>query len=237
MTTIALQRTSHASDETLPPHRHREAYVALVLCGSYLETGPDGAWPCEAGDLVIHPPFHLHGDRMSRQGAKVLNFILPLGPIAEPTALRAVSTYAVVRPKEPGQVERAAARDPWGALAAALADGDIRARPPASDWRDRIACALAAGSAAPIGGLARAEGVSSEHASRAFQARYGIGPARFRAERRLRQALQALAETTDALADVADDAGYADQAHLTRAVKAATGMTPARLRAALGAVA
>jgi AraC family transcriptional regulator len=77
--------------------------VALVLSGSYAETGPDGAWTCQVGDLVLHPPFHLHANRMSARGARVLNFVWPL---ASAQAL-AVSTYTVVRPQRPERIEQA----------------------------------------------------------------------------------------------------------------------------------
>jgi AraC family transcriptional regulator len=200
---IAVHRTIHESHAVLGIHRHREPYVALVLRGSYVETGPDGAWTCQAGDLVLHPPFHLHADRMSARGARVLNFVLPL---AASRAL-AMSTYTVVRPLRPEQVEQRAQRDPLSALAEAIAEGETSAPAAPSDWCSRVALALVNHTPSLVGLLARNEGISPEHASRAFRARYGIGPAAFRAEQRLRDVLRLLVETRDSLSDIACLAG------------------------------
>jgi len=227
--TIELQRTHHGAGETLAAHRHRQAYAGLVLRGGYVEFGPDGAWACEAGDLVLHPPFHLHGDRMNRSGAVVLNFVLPFGSLA----FRTMSTFCVVRPAAPERLERAASRDPASALAQALEDAErhVPARP--VDWCDHVAETLASAPHKQVGSVARQHGVSPEHASRVFRRRFGVGPARFRAEQNLRRALRSLAGGCDRLADVAHTAGYADQAHMSRAVKAVTGVSPGQLRRSL----
>ena len=226
---IAVHRTIHESHAVLGTHRHREPYVALVLSGSYVEIGPDGAWTCQAGDLVLHPPFHLHGDRMNARGARVLNFVLPL---ASPRAL-AISTYTVVRPWRPEWVEQSAQRDPLSALAEAIAEGEVSASAAPQDWCSRIALALINRTPLAVGSLARNEGISAEHASRAFRARYGVGPATFRAEQRLRDVMRLLVETRDSLSDVASRAGYADQSHMSRAVKVVTGFSPRQLRRVL----
>jgi hypothetical protein len=223
---VAVHRTIHESHAVLGTHRHREPYAALVLSGSYVETGPDGAWICQAGDLVLHPPFHLHADRMSARGARVLNFVFAL---ASPRAL-AMSTYTVVRPWRPERVERSARRDPVSALAEAIAEGEVCAPAAPSDWCSRVALALTNRTSSLVGVLAGSEGISPEHASRAFRARYGVGPATFRAEQRLRDVLRMLVETRDPLSDVASRAGYADQSHMSRAIKAVTGLSPQRLR-------
>lgn len=229
MTTIELQRTRHAPGETVEVHRHRRAYAGLVLSGGYVEIGPDGAWICEAGDIVLHPPFHLHGDRVSGRGAMVLNFHLPLGR----PAFGDIASYSVVRSASPERLERMAVRDPISALAEALEDGEVQAPAEPVDWCDRVAAELAAALQTQIGQLARLHGVSPEHLSRTFRRRFGVGPARYRAEQNLRRALRALADSCDTLSDVAHGAGYADQAHMGRAIKAVTGVSPRELRCAL----
>ena len=52
--------------------------------------------------------------------------------------------------------------------------------------------------------------------------------------RRIRRAAAVLATTDTPIAHVALDVGFADQSHLTRAMKAAVGTTPARFRAEAG---
>ncbi len=223
---VRCHHTVHSAREVLGTHRHERPYVAVVLSGSYVETGPDGAWMCEAGDLVVHPPFHLHADRMSTRGARVLNFVLPFAAIPSFT----VSTYCVVRLRQPERVERTALREAIGELTEAIADGSPRQPAVPLDWCDRMATVLMSGSRSQVRSLAESEGVSAAHASREFRARFGIGPATFRAEQRLRHVLRRLAEGSDSLADIAFEAGYADQPHMSRAIRAATGLSATNVR-------
>ncbi len=227
MDQIARFRSSHSEDAALHAHRHAHAYAALILRGGYVETGADGAWRCEAGELVIHPPFHLHADRFAAGGAEVLNFVLPF----DTAATLGASSYFVLRPKRPENVERR--RHPLDALIEALEDGERVAPASDDDWRDALGAALQADPRADIGALSRQSGVSPEHAARSFHRRFGLKPAAFRAEQKLRMALRLLTDGPDMLADIALDAGYADQAHMSRALKAATGRTPRKLRALL----
>ncbi|MFE3459859.1 helix-turn-helix domain-containing protein [Nocardiopsis aegyptia] len=82
-------------------------------------------------------------------------------------------------------------------------------------------------------GLARELGVGPAHLSRTFRHHTGVTVSAFRTRVRVARALDRLEEGADRLADVAADLGFADQAHLTRAVRAQTGRTPAALRALL----
>lgn len=73
-------------------------------------------------------------------------------------------------------------------------------------------------------------GLSRYELARQFRHRYGTSPYRFLILRRLDAARQQIAAGTP-LAEVALDAGFADQAHLTRMFRAAFGLTPARYAA------
>ncbi|MFI5484758.1 helix-turn-helix domain-containing protein [Micromonospora echinaurantiaca] len=77
--------------------------------------------------------------------------------------------------------------------------------------------------------LARALGVSPYRLSRSFQALVGVPLTRYRNRLRVGRALDLLAAGAD-LATVAAELGFADQAHLTRTVRAQLGQTPGRLR-------
>ena len=66
--------------------------------------------------------------------------------------------------------------------------------------------------------------------SRQFRWAFGTSPDRYRTLRRLAFA-QAAIEAGRPLADVAADAGFADQSHMTRQFKRTYGMTPTRWRA------
>lgn len=219
--------TRHDVGEALAPHRHEHAYAALVLSGRYEEAGPDGVWICEAGEVVVHPPFHVHLNRFRNSGARVLNFELT----HETARDLGVNAYAIVRVRDPGRVARAAhGRD---ALHEAMEGGETRASVGCGDWLDVLAEELRRDPRQPVGDLARDAGVTGAHASRAFRRRFGLSPAAFRSEHQVRRALAQLAGERQTLAGIAAREGFADQAHFTRRLRAATGRTPSALRALL----
>ena len=69
------------------------------------------------------------------------------------------------------------------------------------------------------------------HLARAFRARYGCSPSEYVRGLRVEWARRALRDTDIPLSVVAQDAGFADQSHLTREFRRVVGMTPGRLRA------
>jgi AraC-like DNA-binding protein len=83
---------------------------------------------------------------------------------------------------------------------------------------------------AGVAGLARAAALSERQLLRRFERAVGYGPRTLRRVLRLQRFLT-LARSGGSLARLAADAGYADQAHLTRECGALTGLTPAALLA------
>ncbi|MER7369935.1 AraC family transcriptional regulator [Nonomuraea wenchangensis] len=80
--------------------------------------------------------------------------------------------------------------------------------------------------------LERASGLDRWTLARQFRAAYGTSPTRFRTMRRLDVVRRALRHGTP-LREAALEAGFADQAHMTRMFKRAYGLTPGRWLAAL----
>ena len=74
------------------------------------------------------------------------------------------------------------------------------------------------------------DGISVQRLSRRFRQAYGTTAKRFRAEHRAQRALRALPGWPGTLGGLAAETGFADQAHLTRAVVSLTGWTPGQLR-------
>lgn len=101
--------------------------------------------------------------------------------------------------------------------------------------RDQVAAAakvaelLAACYASPVTGaqVAAVAGSSRHAAYRAFLACYGLAPSEYQRQLRLRAARRLLAAGTPP-AQAAAQAGFADQAHLTRWFRRSYGITPAR---------
>jgi transcriptional regulator GlxA family with amidase domain len=85
--------------------------------------------------------------------------------------------------------------------------------------------------ATPIPALAAAVGLGERQLRRRFAAAVGYGPKTFARVARFRRAL-ALVRARHPAAAVAFAASYADQAHMTREMRALAGATPANRRAA-----
>jgi AraC-like DNA-binding protein len=121
--------------------------------------------------------------------------------------------------------------------AAALETGvaDALATMPAPDRLVQGAVEALRDPRASIGSLAGDLGVTERLLHRRFRAAVGYGPKMLQRVLRLRRfmALSALRARRPALAELALDAGFADQAHLTRDCQRLAGLPPARLAGAL----
>jgi AraC family transcriptional regulator len=74
--------------------------------------------------------------------------------------------------------------------------------------------------------------LSPYHFSRSFKLALGIGFQRYVRQRRLKRAKTLMRRTNRPLAWVAQEAGFADQSHLTSVFRRETGVTPGQFRAA-----
>jgi transcriptional regulator GlxA family with amidase domain len=78
--------------------------------------------------------------------------------------------------------------------------------------------------------LAKIAALSIGHFNRAFRQSTGQSPHRYVLERRIAAATDLLCRTTQTLADIALDVGFADQSHFSRTYAAITGETPSQCR-------
>lgn len=211
----------HSPGERLARHRHDNGFAAVVLSGGYVEAGDTGRHRVTAGDVILHQAFESHLDQIDRRGAQVLVLPLPFG----------LSAAARGRVADPDLMARLTAIDAWAA-AEALAEGfePIVATSDSEDWPDALARRLLADPDLSISLWAEAKGLHPGSVSRGFQQQFGVTAAAFRATARTHRALAALDDPALSLAQVADDCGFADQAHMTRAVVGLTGSTPRQLR-------
>jgi AraC-like DNA-binding protein len=199
----------------LPPHMHLWPYAAVILSGSYEEIGSAGRHRVSAGDVLIHGVFDAHCNRISARGAQILNLALPALPVSPRRA----------RLADPDLVARLATHDSRqaaGKLLASLTDTDCTL----ADWPDALAQVLQDGYDGRLSDWAAAHHLAPETLSRGFAKVFGVTPAAFRWQARDRLALRLIAAGNAALAAIAAEAGFADQAHMTRCVFALTGATP-----------
>jgi AraC-like DNA-binding protein len=208
----------------LPRHRHLHGYVTLILSGRYVEAGDAGRFRAGPGDLLVHRAFEAHLDRFGRWSADVVNLPLPAG----------AGTLRFGRVADADAVARAAERNVAEAarlaIAAAAPLGDE------TDWPDRLARRLADAQPFRIGDWARRHGLSPATVSRGFRQVFGTTPERFRAVARARVGWRAACAGRRPLAEIACELGFADQAHMTRAVKALTAQPPGRWRGPVNCV-
>lgn len=212
---VASGRQRWEAGSAVARHRHDRAYAAVVLAGGYEECGSRGRFFVGAGDVLLHGDFDSHLDRFSRNGAQLLNLVMP--------GLRA--GFGLGRIADPDGIARAAERDPLEArtlLAEELREAEV----PSRDWHDLLARDLARDPDCSLQDWARTHGLAAETLSRGFAKVFGITPARFRLETRTRRALALIAAGGTPLAEVAAACGFADQSHLSRALRACTGQPP-----------
>lgn len=201
-------------------HYHVQPYATLILDGGYEEAGDQGRFKVSGGDILLHPAFSAHQDRISARQTYILDLPLPMDGRDWPgLALLA----------DPDLVIRTAASDLREAQEMLVA-GLTAVERDRTDPADRLADALTADPSTSIGEWATRNGHSREWLSRRFKRLYGVDSALFRAEARSRIAWRSIVESDEPLAAISVDCGFADQAHMTRAVGRLTARSPGSWR-------
>jgi len=203
----------------LARHRHPRAYLTVVLSGGYEECGSRGRYRVRPGDVLVHDVFDSHLNRFEDRHTQLLNLALPglaprygLGRIADPDALMRAAERG---PAEAGQC-----------LREQLAEIE---RDPA-DWPDLLARDLLADPVCSLGSWADSHGFAAATISRGFGRVFAISPARFRLEVRARHAFVRIVAGAEPLTTIAAETGFADSAHMSRAVRALSGFPPGHWR-------
>lgn len=202
----------------LPRHQHFESHASIILEAGVFQSGYAGRVRLEPGDVLIQPTLDRHqSTTLASRDGRVLH--LPWRFESGPGG--------VFRVKSVDDVIRTASRDPWQAVAL-LAEGVRGARAAPAlilDWADLLAADLRL---APVRITLWAErhGLARETVARGFQRAFGVSPCAFGSELRARQAWMRVVTTSAPLAGIAVETGFADQAHMTRAIGAFTGLPP-----------
>jgi AraC-like DNA-binding protein len=166
-----------------------------------------------AGLAAVHQPYEAHLDIFDRSTSEILN--LPL--------IEGLPDEGVIAIDDPEAIARLAEKDSMAASRAIAAS--YRTVAGEKDWPDLLASDLVKRQDLCLREWAHDKALAPETLSRGFAKAYGTTPARFRSEIRARNACRALAGPRR-LAAIAFDLGFADQAHMTRAVKSMAGEPP-----------
>ena len=201
---------------SVPRHRHAQPYAALVLSGGYEECGSLGRFRVGPGDVLLHGAFDGHLDRFGCRGTEILNLALPATPAI---------TFGLAHAGDADEIARIARKDVHEASVRLCGCMTMRAAAP-SDWPDRLAMDLIEDPNCRLDSWSAAHGLAAETISRGFGRVFGLSPAAFRAEARARQAFTQILDGCLPLAAIAAGTGFADQAHMSRAIKRLTGSSP-----------
>jgi AraC-like DNA-binding protein len=199
-------------------HHHLKPYAALLVGGCCDEAGDRGRFRASAGDVLVHLAFEAHQDRIGAAGATIINLALD-GDVRD--------AFGHVR--DPDSVIRAYESDPLAASEILREQFTPHAKR-ADDWPDMLAEHLRDSEPMPLEQWAELRGLNPPSLSRGFKLAYGITPKRYRFEQMVSRAARTLRDTGDALSMVAAATGFADQAHMTRAMAGMFGFSPGRLR-------
>jgi AraC family transcriptional regulator len=231
-----LTLTSHRSDDRIPPHKHANDYLCIVLRGGFAEQEGDNWHERLSGGFFRHRAGETHHDRFGAHGAVCVNLHFPAG---EPGPMVAGVCPASMRvAAETLAFELAASSREELAMASLAAEimADLhRTEDFGRDrgaWLDRIVEAM---SDQPdrrwtLRELAEIAGRHPVHMAQAFHARTGATLGGFQRLRRLTNLSLALRREKSPLATLAAEYGYCDQSHMTTEFRTAFGVSPGRYR-------
>ena len=246
---LRLVVTDYRPGERMAPHHHPGTQLSMVLRGMVEEGVGRREHQGTACGVVVKPAGVVHRNVFGPATVRMLSINLLPGTAESGEGIAALSTW---RWTEGGPAARAL----WRLLATARAEPAIAPRlladcfwevvdalgedgaaasastPPAWLRRVRDQVHDCAGAAPPVRELARTVGVHPVYLARAFRRASGAPVTEYARRLRLRAAADRLASTDLPLARIACEVGFADQAHLTRALRRETGLTPAALRRA-----
>jgi AraC family transcriptional regulator len=243
-----LTEYNYGAGVRLRRHSHEQAYFSFVLSGSYAEQCLSRCVQCQGETMLYHPPEEDHSDRFGGNGARL--FSIEVGPewikklhrfdlvidrplwlsekIVPSLSWRAYRAFLDPQPRSALVMESASIellyQLPWK-----------NPHPPdsgAAPWLRRAADILHSEYRDPFSlhAVAVRVGAHPVHLARTFRRRFGMTMGEYVRRLRLSHALEALGNSNSSLADIAEQAGFADQSHLGRVVRAVTGMTPLQIR-------
>lgn len=235
----------HARANRFPAHTHRWTCLTVLLAGEYAES-VEGRWHRRTvNSLIIRPSLAPHGDRVGAAGARFLNVevsdgIIPTRsdnarPLAEWTVVRTPEVvslgWRILRELHRDVQSDALVLDGYvAALIAALTPEPVSRTRPA--WLARALDMIHDTHADPPGldALARECGVHPAHFTRVFRRHLGQTVGTYVRALRLSTAMDRLARGSVTAAMAGHDAGFHDQSHLSRTMRAVTGLTPGQYR-------
>lgn len=246
---FSVVESLYRPNQAIPKHSHEQAYISIVLRGSYTEECESTAWDCDPGQTILHTVGECHSDRFHRNGAHVLN----LNPT--PQLLTRLCDYDAVSVNS-RTIFKSAHSTQLGLrlhkelssndtlsdlaiegltmelLAEVFRQREIGLKPRGCDWLGRVTEILhdRFQESVMLGELASSVGVHPVHLARAFRKRYLCSVGDYLRKLRIEAACHALMNSDTPIVEIALRCGFSDQSHLCRTLKQYTGMSPRHFR-------
>jgi AraC family transcriptional regulator len=225
-----------APESRTPPHAHARPLVCLVLRGVSELTAGGVEWNRVPGTAFFYPAGEEHHERFGPAGGRIFSVDLQAEGLRLPE--RSTELYglpgllarrAYIRSAPADELAILDVESAIFALTGELAresSDELRWLPVARDYlRAHFAGKLS------LAEIAAVAGIHPVHLSRAFPRRFGMTVGDYVRALRLDYAARELMTTRRPIVDIALDAGFASQAHLTRHFSARMGVAPAAFRA------
>lgn len=215
-----------------PKHDHDQAQLSFLLTGSFSEQGDTGEATPIGARHAYKPQGACHAVDFGRQGALICSVEFRDAPDGWTSPIGWRSSHKDAPTQARLLVQGLA--EPADAVAALMAlAGKSEAEPTgfAPPWLRRSIGHLMDDPAADIGAVAADAGVHRVHLARECQRYFGLSPTHIRLHAKLNRAFHLMIDQGARPCEAAVGAGFADQAHWTRASQAMAGIAPSRLRA------
>ena len=245
---LTLADVIYPAGARLPTHSHERAYFCLIRRGSYTETYGRRTRDCQPMTLVFHPPGEPHAQTFF--DSPVMSFNVEIGSewlqravegsghLDQPAefhggevaalGLKLFHEFARADTDSAASIEGLALE----ILAASAGFNTKACGAPQPRWLVEARDLLDARFREPLTlrSIAREAGVHPVYFAAAFRRFYHRSVGEYLRWRRLEYVRRKLLDADLPLAEIALDAGFADQSHLTRNFKRFTGRTPGEYR-------
>lgn len=246
---VSMSEAVYEPELRLPAHSHELAFFCLLMDGAYDEKYGARGSNYQPASVVFHPPDETHSVRMGSSLGTCFNVEI------EQTWVDRLTEYAgkpagiaehrggpmsVVMSSLYREFLRSDSASPLAVeglvleLLAATTRSAMQSErvPPA--WLKVVVEAIhdQLHEKMTVQRLAQIAGVHPVHLSRSFRQHTGRSIGEYQRGLRIQFACRRLRETRQSLADLALEAGFADQTHFCRIFKRVVGTTPARYRTA-----
>lgn len=240
---ISILDADYQPNKFTQPHIDRYSRISIVLRGGLKEVACRKEAFAGAGSIVFKPGDMVHQNSYGPSGTRIVSVLFKNSVVHQGTAINinqwqwlhglpvASIAYQFAR-KLPGISEEEEVYEELINFFAQLSEGKTRltASPPL--WLSSIAEKIQDefGQLIRTKDLAQEVGVHPVYLARIFRKYYGCSVKSYLQKLRIERALEDLGERKKSVVEIALDAGFSDQSHLTRLFKKDLDMSPGAFR-------